>query len=72
MKHRISQLDGAADDYLLDTETSDSNLKVSKGEVVVNKEVILSMKEITDKIVDLEVEKVRLNQLAKKKGYKVT
>ena len=28
------------------------------------------MKEITDKLVALEVEKIGLNQLAKEKGYK--
>ena len=72
MKHKISQLDGAADEYLLDTETHYSNLKVSKEEDVVNKEEILSMKEITDKMIDLEVEKVWLNELAKKKGFKDT
>ena len=70
MKHRISQLDGSADDLLVDTETENITEKVSKEEDTVKKKETFSMKEITDKLVALEVEKIGLNQLAKEKGYK--
>ena len=70
MKHRICQLDGSADDLLVDTETENITEKVSKEEDTVKKKETFSMKEITDKLVALEVEKIGLNQLAKEKGYK--
>ena len=70
MKHRISQLDGSADDLLVDTETENITEKVSKEEDTVKKKGTFNMKEITDKLVALELEKIGLNQLAKEKGYK--
>ena len=70
MNHRISQLDGSADDLLVDTETENITEKVSKEEDTVKKKGTISMKEITDKLVVLEVEKIGLNQLAQEKGYK--
>ena len=54
------------------TVADKNNIDSVNNETDTNKELVMSMAEITEKVINLKFEENRLNQLAKDKGYKDT
>ena len=54
------------------TVADKNNIDSVNNETDTNKELVMSMAEITEKVINLKFEENRLNKLAKDKGYKDT